>query len=93
MVHWRARLTGGHPGDAFSELQREKRGVMVHIIAANQWTLKQKSVFKPVLLWNIEKTETEWVKGGKATARGSVQGEEHGLKVELCELAAGKKPL
>lgn len=24
-VHWRAKLTGGHPGDAFSEFQREKR--------------------------------------------------------------------
>ena len=73
MVHGRAKLTGGHPGDAFSEFQREKRGVMVHIIPANQWTLKQKSVFKLVLLWNIEKTETEWLKGGKlrqGAARG-----------------------
>lgn len=36
---------------------------MVHVIPANQWTLKQKSVFKLVLLWNIEKTESEWLKG------------------------------
>lgn len=55
MVHWRAQLTAGHPGDAFSEFQREKRGVMVHVIPANKWTLKQKSVFKLVLLRNIEK--------------------------------------
>lgn len=32
-------------------------------------------------------------KRGKSHGKGSVQGEEHGLKVELCELAAGKKPL
>jgi len=73
MVHWRAKLTGGHPGDAFSEFQRENRGVMVHIILANHRTLKQKSIFKLVFLWNTEKAETERLKGGKLR-----QGAAHG---------------
>lgn len=55
LVHRRAKLTEGHPGDAFSEFQREKHGVMVHIIPANQWTLKQKSVFKLVLALEYRK--------------------------------------
>lgn len=40
--------------------------MMVHVIPANQWSLKQKSVFKLVLLWNIEKTEFEWLKKGQS---------------------------
>lgn len=78
MARWRAKLTGGHPGDAFSEFQREKHGVMVHIIPANQWSLKQKSVSKLVLLWNIEKIETEWLKGGKLQQRAAHGGRSMG---------------